>query len=65
MVGFVSHKDGSSAFAIQQWGGITQRGEPMLAAHPETIAFVQACQAMFGTQILMQQQLLERSKTIV
>ena len=51
MVGFVSHKDGSSATAIQQWGGITQRGEPMLAAHPETIAFVQTCQAMFGTQM--------------
>lgn len=51
MVGFVSHKDGSSATAIQQWGGITQRGEPMLAAHPETIAFVQTCQAMFGTKM--------------
>ena len=51
MVGFVSHKDGSSATAIQQWGGITQRGEPMLAAHPETQAFVQTCQAMFGTQM--------------
>jgi hypothetical protein len=51
MVGFVSHKDGSSATSIQQWGGITQRGEPMLAAHPETQAFVQTCQAMFGTQM--------------
>lgn len=48
MVGFVSHKDGSSATAIQQWGGITQRGEPVLAAHPETQAFVSTCQAMFG-----------------
>jgi len=51
MVGFVSHKDGSSPTAIQQWGGITERGEPMLAAHPETRAFVQTCQAMFGTQM--------------
>ena len=51
MVGFVSHKDGSSPTAIQQWGGITQRGEPMLAAHPETVAFVQTCQAMFGTKM--------------
>lgn len=51
MVGFVSHKDGSSPTAIQQWGGITQRGEPVLAAHPETIAFVQTCQAMFGTKM--------------
>jgi len=51
MVGFVSHKDGSSATSIQQWGGITVKGEPMLAAHPETKAFVQTCQAMFGTQM--------------
>lgn len=51
MVGFVSHKDGSSATSIQQWGGITVKGEPMLAAHPETKAFVQTCQSMFGTQM--------------
>ena len=47
MVGFVSHKDGSSPTAIQQWGGITQRGEPVLAAHPETKAFVETCRQMF------------------
>jgi len=46
MVGFVSHKDGLSATAIQQWGGITMRGEPVLAAHPETQAFVQTIQQM-------------------
>lgn len=51
MVGFVSHKDGASATAIQQWGGITVRGEPMLAAHPETQAFVATCQAKFGNQM--------------
>ena len=51
MVGFVSHKDGSSPTSIQQWGGITQRAEPMLAAHPETQAFVATCQAMFGNQM--------------
>ena len=51
MVGFVSHKDGSSATSIQQWGGITMRGEPMLAAHPETQAFVQTCQSMFGNRM--------------
>ena len=51
MVGFVSHKDGSSPTAIQQWGGVTQRAEPMLAAHPETVAFVQTCQAKFGNQM--------------
>ena len=47
MVGFVSHKDGSSPTAIQQWGGITMRGEPVLAAHPETQAFVQTIQKMY------------------
>ena len=51
MVGFVSHKDGSSATSIQQWGGMTPRGEPMIAAHPETQAFVQTCQAKFGNSM--------------
>jgi len=51
MVGFVSHKDGSTPTAIQQWGGITERGEPVLAAHPETQAFVATCQSIFGTQM--------------
>ena len=53
MVGFVSHKDGASATAIQQWGGITQNSadEPMLAAHPETQAFVATCQSKFGNQM--------------
>ena len=51
MVGFVSHKDGASVTAIQQWGGITQRAEPVLAAHPETQAFVATCQAKFGNQM--------------
>lgn len=51
MVGFVSHKDGSSPTAIQQWGGITERGEPILAAHPETVSFVRTCQAIFGNRM--------------
>jgi len=51
MVGFVSHKDGSSPTSIQQWGGMTQRGEPVLAAHPETQSFVSTCQAMFGNKM--------------
>ena len=51
MVGFVSHKDGLSATAIQQWGGITMRGEPVLAAHPETQAFVQTIQQMYPNGI--------------
>ena len=50
-VGFVSHKDGTNPRAIQQWGGITQRGEPKLAAHPETKAFVQKCRELFPNGI--------------
>ncbi len=51
MVGFVSHKDGSSPTSIQQWGGMTERGEPVLAAHPETQSFVATCRAMFGNKM--------------
>jgi len=46
-VGFVSHKDGSAPTAIQQWGGISERGEPKLASHPETKAFVDTCREKF------------------
>ena len=50
MVVFVSHKDGSGPTAIQQWGGITEVGEIFkMAAHPETMAFVQTCQQTFLT----------------
>lgn len=51
MVGFVSHKDGLSATAIQQWGGITVRGEPVLASHPETQAFVATIREMYPNGI--------------
>ena len=47
MVGFVSAYDGNSPSAIQQWGGISERGEPILAAHPETKAFVETLRAMY------------------
>ena len=46
-VGFVSHKDGSAPTAIQQWGGISESGEPKLASHPETKAFVDTCREKF------------------
>jgi len=51
MVGFVSHKDGTSATSIQQWGGTSTRAEPAIAAHPETQAFVGTLQQMYPTGI--------------
>ena len=47
MVGFVSHKDGLSATAIQQWGGTSMRAEPVIASHPETQAFVATLRQMY------------------
>lgn len=51
MVGFVSHKDGTSATSIQQWGGTSTRAEPAIAAHPETQAFVGTLRQMYPTGI--------------
>ena len=50
MVGFVSHKDGSTATAIQQWGGMSAR-EPAIFAHPETQRFISDLQQMFPDRI--------------
>ena len=46
MVGFVSHKDGSTARAIQQWGGMSAR-EPAIFSHSETQKFISDLQKMF------------------
>lgn len=46
-VGFVSHKDGISASSIQQWGGMSMRAEPLIAAHPETQSFVATLLGMY------------------
>jgi len=37
---WISHKDGRTAKDFQQWGGISQRSEPKIFAHPEVQAFV-------------------------
>lgn len=37
---WISHKDGKSEKDFQQWGGISQRSEPKIAAHPEVQSFI-------------------------
>jgi len=37
---WISHKDGSSAKDFSQYGGMSRRVEPKIAAHPEVAAFV-------------------------
>lgn len=37
---WISHKDGRTAKDFQQWGGMSQRSEPKVYAHPEVQAFV-------------------------
>jgi len=44
---WISHKDGSTAKDFQQWGGISQRGEPDINKHKETRAFIQEMKDMF------------------
>ena len=50
-LGFCSLKDGATAGAIQQWGGASVSREPLIAAHPEVIAFVEAARKMFPKEI--------------
>ena len=38
---WISHKDGRTAKDFQQWGGISQRSEPKIFAHPEVQIFVE------------------------
>lgn len=39
-VAWISHKDGKGAKDFQQWGGMSQRSEPKIYAHPEVQQFV-------------------------
>ena len=39
-VAWISHKDGSQPNDFQQWGGMTEDGEPKIFAHPETQKFI-------------------------
>jgi hypothetical protein len=44
---WISHKDGSTAKDFQQWGGVSQRGEPEINKHKETQAFIKEMKDMF------------------
>ena len=50
-LGFCSLKDGATAGAIQQWGGASVSREPLIAAHPEVVAFVKTAKEMFPKEI--------------
>ncbi len=50
-LGFCSLKDGATAGAIQQWGGASVSREPLIAAHPEVVAFVKTAKEMFPNEI--------------
>ena len=62
MVGFVSHKDGTSATAIQQWGGMSER-EPVIFSHPETQQFIADIQARYPSGIFPNATTLARTIT--
>ena len=49
--GFCSLKDGATASSIQQWGGASVSREPLIAAHPEVVAFVKTAREMIPTEI--------------
>lgn len=44
---WISHKDGKSPKDFQQWGGISQRIEPLIFGHPETQKFIKDLKAIY------------------
>jgi hypothetical protein len=44
---WISHKDGSTARDFQQWGGISERKEPLIFNHKETQKFVSDLKAVY------------------
>lgn len=48
---WMSHKDGKTEKDFQQWGGLSQRAEPLLYNHKETQKFVKDMIAMFPNGI--------------
>ena len=44
---WVSHKDGTKVTHFQQWGGTSQRREPIISNHPETKKFVEDFKKIF------------------
>ena len=50
-LGFCSLKEGATANAVQQWGGVSQRVEPVIAAHPEVVQFVSDVKNLLSNEI--------------
>lgn len=46
-VAWISHKDGSQPNDFQQWGGMTEDGEPKIYSHPETQKFIKDMQKLY------------------
>jgi len=46
---WISHKDGARAKDFQQWGGISERKEPMIFGHKETQKFIADLKKTFPT----------------
>lgn len=44
---WISHKDGKTARSFQQWGGMSQKHEPEIYAHPETQKFLTDVRGLF------------------
>jgi hypothetical protein len=44
---WISHKDGKSAKDFQQWGGISERKEPLIFNHKETQKFIADLKAVY------------------
>lgn len=46
---WISHKDGHTSKCFQQWGGMSPRFEPDIAAHEESADFVEEVREIFGS----------------
>ena len=44
---WISHKDGKSPKDFQQWGGISQKIEPLISGHPETQKFIKDLKVIY------------------
>jgi hypothetical protein len=48
---WISHKDGKQARDFQQWGGLSQKHEPAIHAHPETQKFIADLRGLYPTSL--------------
>lgn len=48
---WISHKDGKNEKAFQQWGGMSQKHEPEIYAHPETQKFINDLRGLYPKEM--------------